>query len=181
MASRRTSWPVCRHFLTRSAKETVKSAEPFARKSLELDVSDAGAHAIAGWVALTRGDLDAALEEAEQALVLSPNNANSHRLMGQAMVFSGKHHDGLEVLSRYLRFNPHDPRNWTVHHLITIACYLTADYSGAVDAAKRTIRANSKQPMSYRWLVAALGQMSKVKEAHDVLRDAADKVAPGGP
>ena len=168
----------CRLFMTRSPAETVIAAEPLARRSLALDVNDAGAHAMAGWVFLTRGDLDAALEQAERALALSPNNADSHRLRGQCMVFSGRHREGYQMLLRYLRLNPHDPRNWSAFHVITIARYLISDYVGAVDAAKRAIRANSTQPLSYRWLAAGLGQLARVEEARDVLRNAATIIAP---
>lgn len=168
----------CRVFLTHNPVETVSSAEPLARKSLALDVNDAGAHAVAGWVSLTLGNLEAASEEAERALALSPNNADSHRLRGQCLVFSGQHREGYRMLLSYLRLNPHDPRNWESIHLITIARYLIADYLGAVDAAKRAIRANSKQPLSYRWLAAGLGQLGRIEEARDVLRNVPNIVAP---
>jgi adenylate cyclase len=168
----------CRMFLTGDPEQTVGSAEPLARKSLALDGNDAGAHAIAGWLCLTRGDLDAGLDEADRALALGPNNASAHRLKGQCLAFSGKHYDGHQVLLNYLRLNPHDPRNWESLHVVAIACYLSADYPGAVDAARRALRANPGQPLSYRWLAAALGQIGRTNEARDVLHQAEVVVAP---
>jgi adenylate cyclase len=168
----------CRLFLTHGAEETVRAAEPLARKSLALDANDAGAHAAAGWVSLTRGDLAAGIEQAERALALSANHAGAHRLNGQCRVFSGRHREGYEMLQKYLRLNPQDPRNWEALHVIALAHYLDTDYPGAVDAAERAIRANSKQPLSYRWLAAGLGQMGKKKEASEVLENAAATIAP---
>lgn len=168
----------CRMFLTGDPDDTVGSAEPLARKSLALDPNDAGAHAVAGWVCLTRGDLDAGLEEAGRALALGPNNASAHRLKGQCLVFSGRPQDGYQVLLNYLRLNPHDPRNWEALHVVAIARYLSGEYAGAIDAARRAIRANPGQPLSYRWLAAGLGQIGRTHEAREVLNDAEAIVAP---
>ena len=168
----------CRLFSTHGAEDTVRTAEPFARQSLAFDANDAGAHAAAGWVSLTRGDLNAALEAAERALALSPNHAGAHRIKGQCLVFSGAHREGYEMLQTYFRLNPYDPRNWEALHVIALAHYLDADYLGAVDAANRAIRANSSQRLSYRWLAAALGQLGRKHEASEVLKRLAAMIAP---
>ena len=174
----RTYVDECRQFLTRDSAEIVGAAEPLARKSVALDANDAGAHAVAGWVSLTQGDLEAALEGAERALALNPNSADAHRLRGQCMVFSGQHREGYQMMLNYLRLNPHDPRNWEAIHVIAIARYQIGNYLDAVDAAKRAIRANSRQPLSYRWLAAAFGQLDRIAEAREILRNASAIVSP---
>jgi tetratricopeptide (TPR) repeat protein len=167
-----------RLFFTRSLDATIAAAAPLAHKAVALDVKDAGAHTAVGWVSLTQGDLGEAIEEARQALALNPNCADAYRLVGTALVFSGEPEEGCEVLLRYLRLSPHDPRNWSAFHMMTMARYLLGDYPGAVDAAKRTLRANPGQPVSYRWLVAALGQLGRIVEAAQVMRSAPAAVAP---
>jgi adenylate cyclase len=62
--------------------------------------------------------------------------------------------------------------------VVAIACYLSADYPGAVDAARRALRANPGQPLSYRWLAAGLGQIGRASEARKVLHEAEAIVAP---
>ena len=55
-------------FGSRSLSEAQAMAEPLARKAVSLDDSDAEAHACLGWVALMRGDYQAALSETKRAL-----------------------------------------------------------------------------------------------------------------
>jgi adenylate cyclase len=94
------------------------------------------------------------------------------------LVFSGRPQDGYQVLLNYLRLNPHDPRNWEALHVVAIARYLSGEYAGAINAARRAIRANPGQPLSYRWLAAGLGQIGRTHEARELLHDAEAIVAP---
>jgi adenylate cyclase len=47
---------------------------------------------------------------------------------------------------------------------------LSGEYEAAVEAAKRVIRTYPDYPMTYPWLVAALGQSGRIEEAKQVLQ-----------
>jgi TolB-like protein/Tfp pilus assembly protein PilF len=167
-----------RLFFTRGLAQTISATAPLARKAVEADPGDPESQAGVGWVSLTQGDVAAALEAADVALALNPNCADAYRLKGTALIYSGKPSDGCEVLSSYWRLSPRDPRGWQASHMIAMGRYLLGDYAGSVDAAKRAMRANARQPLSYRWLAAALGQLSRKGEALTLMAHAPVAVAP---
>jgi hypothetical protein len=64
-----------------------------------------------------------------------------------------------------------------LNHL-TIGRYMLEDYAGAIHAAKRALRTHPDQPLTYRWLIAALGQTGQVETAQTTMRRAAAALAP---
>jgi adenylate cyclase len=167
-----------RLFFTSGREQTLRAAEPLARKAVALDPDDAGGRVALGWVFLTSGDPESASHEAERAMELRPNSAAAYRLGGTAAVFSGRHAAGLRMLDGYFRLNPRDPRNWQAMHMVAMGRYLLRDYEAAIAASRHAIRVNPTQPLSYRWLAAALGQRDRSAEAISVLRSASVRVAP---
>ena len=151
---------------------------PLAHRAIALDPSDANAHAALGWVLRIEGDLEGALDRAEQALALNGNCADACRLKGMSLVFLGQHREGCEILLAHLRLNPRDPGNWRAFHMIAMGRYLLGDYAGAVAAERRAMQENPNQSLSYRWLVAALAQLGRITEARDVERDLSSMVSP---
>ena len=56
---------------------------------------------------------------------------------------------------------------------LTVNRYISREYEAAVEAAKHTIRFYSDYPYTYRWLVAALGQLGRTAEARGAMMQAA--------
>jgi adenylate cyclase len=156
-----------------SAAGTLADVEALARQAVALDPNDAAAHAGLGWVLQTEADQEAALDQARQALELNANCALAYHLKGVSLVFSGEHNTGSQTLMAHLRLNPRDDRNWHVFHIIGMALYLLGDYAGAIESARRAIRENPNQRLSFRWLVAALGATGNIAEAQKVVADLA--------
>jgi adenylate cyclase len=61
---------------------------------------------------------------------------------------------------------------------VAISYFLSGEYDAAIEAAKRVIRAYPDYPMTYPWLVAALGQSGRIEEAERALQRAIT-IAPG--
>jgi adenylate cyclase len=158
--------------------ETMRGVEALARRAVALDPSDAKAHAALGWVLQTLGDPQAAVDKAEQALALNNNCVEAFQLKGVSLVYLGRHRDGCEILMTHLRINPRDDRNWHAIHIIGMARYLFGDYEGTIDAARRALHENPNQRLSYRWLVAALGQLGRKFEAQTIVHNLASTVPP---
>jgi len=149
------------------------SAESLARQAIALDPADAEAHSTLAEARLySRGDYDGALAEAERALALSPNLASAHAALARTLIFSGRPRGGLVALEKSIRLDPHNRALPVRLNELTLGLYLSGEYEGAVEAAKRAIRSNPEYPLPYRWLSAALGQLGRTAEAKEALEKA---------
>jgi adenylate cyclase len=160
------------YYNRRTLSETLSLAEALARRAVALDGADAEAHAILGNVLWRRGDYEGALSEAERALATAPNLASAHQTLGAALIFSGQPKEGVVALQRSIRLDPRDPRSAVRLSRMALGFYLAEEYAATVDVAKQAIRSYPTFPNPYRWLAAALGQLGRVEEAKEALRQA---------
>jgi adenylate cyclase len=165
-------------YLTRKTLEAAEMADPLARKAVVLDPSDARAYVALAYVAFTRGELEIALANAEQGLALNPNCAGAYWSKSGCSVYLGRYADAQRAATTFLRLSPRDPRNWRVLNHLAIGCYMLEDYTEAIQAARQALRIHPDQPLTYRWLVAALGQLNRKEEAKTVMREAEPVLAP---
>lgn len=148
-------------------------SEPLVRRALELDPDNASARARLALTLHLRGDNQAAIEETDAALIVSPNCADACGARGTALVFSGRPGEGRAAIERFLRLSPRDPARPIRLSQLAASYYLEKDYENAVRTGRRTIRDYPAVPMAYRWLAASLGQLGRVAEgAHvaDIMR-----------
>jgi adenylate cyclase len=149
-----------------------------ARRAVLFDPNDAEARARLGFILLGQGDHDGALAEVERALAISPNLASAHAVLGQILMCSGCPKEGRVALERSIRLDPRDPMALLNLMNVAISYFLSGEYDAAIEAAKRVIRAYPDYPMTYPWLVAALGQSGRIEEAERALQRAIT-IAPG--
>jgi len=149
-----------------------------ARRAVLLDPNDAEARARLGFMVLGQGDYDGALAEVESSLALSPNLAIAHAVLGQILLCSGRPKEGRIALEKGIRLDPRDPMAQLNLMNVAISYFLSGEYDAAIEAAKRVIRAYPDYPMTYPWLVAALGKSGRTKEAQQSLQKATT-IAPG--
>jgi adenylate cyclase len=93
------------------------------------------------------------------------------------LIFSGRRKEGLAALERSIRLDPRDSRSAARLNQIALGHYFSREYEVAVETARRAIRSHPDYPLPYRWLAAALGQLSRSEEAKDAL-DKAIAIAP---
>jgi adenylate cyclase len=160
------------YYNRRTLSETLSLAEALARRAVALDGADAEARAILGNVLWRRGDYEGALSEAERALATAPNLASAHQTLGAALIFSGQPKEGVVALQRSIRLDPRDPRSAVRLSRMALGLYFSGEYATTVDVAKQAIRSYPTFPNPYRWLAAALGQLGRVEEAEEALRQA---------
>jgi adenylate cyclase len=158
--------------------QRLDQVEALARRAIALDPSDAKAHAALGWVLQTAGDPRAGIDRANHALALNSNCAEAYRLKGASLVYAGQHRDGCDILMTHLKLNPRDDRNWHTIHVIGMARYMFGDYQGAIEAERRALHDNPNQRLSYRWLVAALGQLGRNEDARPLVHELEAAVPP---
>jgi adenylate cyclase len=150
--------------------EGCKLSEPLVRQAIALDNKDADAHARLALVIFLKGDIEGAIEEAEQALSINGNCADAFGVKGAALVYSGRREEGREAIQQYLRLSPRDPARPIRLAQIAASLYLDGDYEGAVLTATQVIRQYPKHPVAYRWLAASLGQLGRATEAKEALQ-----------
>jgi adenylate cyclase len=157
---------------TRSPHEGFTSAEALARRAVACDPADAEACSRLGMTLWMRADYEGALADVDRALALSPNLAYAHGIRGSTLVFSGQPEAGIAALEIAIRLDPRDPNQAARVNHMACGLYLCRRYEAAIDVAKRGIRAYPRHPMCYRWLAAALGQVGRLDEASEVLKQA---------
>ena len=165
-------------YLQRPIAEALALAEPLARKAVLLDATDSGAYVALNYISFARGDLQAALAGVEQALALNPNSAGAYWSKTGSLVYLGRYEESAVAAQTYLRLSPRDLRSWRVLNHLAVGRYLLGDYPGAVDAAGQALRAHPDQPLSFRWLAAALGQLGRAEEALTVIAQASAALTP---
>jgi adenylate cyclase len=152
--------------------ETEDTRVVAARRAVALDGNDAEARTCLAYMLLGQGDKEGALAEVESALALSPNLASAHGILGSVLNWSDRRMEARVSLEKSIRLDPLNP-NLAIRLLaIAINFYLCREYDAAVQAAERTIRSYPDFENTYRWLAAALGQLSRIAEANEALKKA---------
>ena len=161
----------------RPLRESVILAEAAARAAVELDPDNAMGHAILAWAFDHQGQLGSALDEAQIAVGLNPNDPWAQMTRGRLLVFTGMAAEAREPLTVALRLDPRGPTAPTAMHLLGVGCYFERDYPSAVAMTRRAIRDFPSFPRPYPVLAAALGQLGQKDEARVAL-DAAIAASP---
>jgi adenylate cyclase len=143
-----------------------------AHQALALDPDESSAIAVLSWVAFCDAQYDVALDRADQALVLNPNDAGAHLTKGRTLAFSGRPLEAQEPLATALRLSPRDPLTVWILATIALAQYFAGNYLESFKAADRATRDYPEYALAYRWLAASLGQLGRIAEARKALRQA---------
>jgi TolB-like protein len=115
-------------------------AYEMATAAIALDESQAGAHALLGWVYLWRKQHDLAIALMEQAITLNPNHADHYNDLAQVLVFAGQPEEAVELTQKAMRLNPHYP----VQYPFTLGfAYLFLErYEDAIPALEEALTIN---------------------------------------
>jgi adenylate cyclase len=150
---------------TEFVDDELERAETFANKALALDPTTTSALVLLAEINRFKGRYDLALTQIDRALEINPNNAESYRVRGIILVFSGKDAEAVPWLEGALRFERAD----AVAALnLGIADYLLSRYSEAVNAFDRALISNPARMielMAHPVLAAAYAQMGRDQDA----------------
>jgi TolB-like protein len=158
-------------------EETLVLAQVAARTAIELDHDSGIAHAMLAWVLDHQRKGGSALEEAETAINLSPNDPQGYLIKGHVLMLSGRPAEARDSLNIALRLDPHGPIAAVVLLKLSTCDYFERDYVSAEATARRVIRAWPEFPRPYLAHAAALGQIGSSDEARAAL-DAAIAASP---
>jgi adenylate cyclase len=150
----------------------VQEAEAEARKAIALDPGDAGAIGALAWSLKSQGQSEAALEQAEHAILVNPNHIGGYLAKGHTLALSGRAVEAKQPLFTALRLSPRDALSVHVLRILMVAHYFNCDYSEAASVGRRAVRDYPGSGGLYRWFAAALGQLGQADEANQALQRA---------
>ena len=67
------------------------------------------AYGVAAWANIWKGQADKALEQAERAFALEPNNPACNLVMGGALIYAGRSEEAISFVEKAMRINPNYP------------------------------------------------------------------------
>jgi TolB-like protein/Flp pilus assembly protein TadD len=138
----------------------LEEALEHARKSVELDESDAQPHVILGWVHMARREFDRAVKHWAIADELNPNDAEVAMSRATAHAFLGEPEIGLKIAEAALRLNPYCP-DWYLSDKAVIH-FIAHQYEPAL-AIYGSI--GELYPHSALWHAAAAAKAGRNEEA----------------
>ena len=119
-----------------------------------------------------RGDAAPALEQAERAIALNPNNPSGYLTKGHILVYSRRTAEARLAINTALRLDRRGATARQAQVQLAISFYSERDYVSAETTASQIIRAYPDFPRPYLYLAASLGQLGREKEAHRALDEA---------
>ncbi len=117
------------------------------RKAIALDDSLARAHGLLGFVYVQQHRYDQAAAEAERAVTLAPNNAESYAMQADALLFAGRGADALRSIEQALRLNPRYPVVYL--QALGVAYQQTGQYAEAIMTYKQVLVRNPNFVYAY--------------------------------
>ena len=148
-----------------------EAAAMSARRAIELDPNDAGAHFAKGLVASLRRQHREALPSLMKAVELNPNFALAHACLGIVLSYLGRSEEGIEHTLRALRTSPRDPQRFVLLHAHGLALFGAARYAEAVVASGSASQDWPGAAPVLRVLTAAKALHGDIAGAQATLRD----------
>lgn len=140
-----------------------------ARRAVEVDPMDAGAHLVLGQMTVYEGDLARAKAEFDTALRLNPNSADILAIYAGTASAFGEAERGAELADQAIRLNPNYPTAQSG------AYYFAYFMAGRYDDALRIIEKQSTENRTmYGWIMraATLASLGERDKAHAAAKDA---------
>jgi tetratricopeptide (TPR) repeat protein len=134
-----------------------------------------------GTLALARHDFAGALERGRNALVLDPENARYHGIVGDAQIELGRYDEAIESYQEMVDRRP----DFASFSRISYARELYGDPEGAIEAMEFALQAGSGVPENRAWAYVQLGNLwfssgdlEEAARAYDRSSRALDTYAP---
>ena len=111
-----------------------------AQKAIRLDIDNPWAHLALGHIHRQRLELQDAIAEFQNAILLNPNFAFAHTHLGLALCFQGRSREALVELDTAERLSPRDFQAGLNDIGRAIACFIDGRYRDGIDFARKAVR-----------------------------------------
>jgi non-specific serine/threonine protein kinase len=150
----------------RTDEETLKKAEDFARRAVQLDPGSAQGQFAVGYVALVRGRWRTALRHLQQALSLNPDDTEAMLWFVVTACYAGKIEATRPFVARLLEIDPLTPRGYVasvVQHIYG------GNFVAALEPARTAIRLDPEGLMARFGCFLACTYGQRVEEFEPLL------------
>ncbi len=149
-------------------------AEAFANDHLEqaLKTPTPLAHAVQSRMFTAIGFHTEAVEEAEKAVALDPNDATAVAGLAHALVLADRPGEGLTFIQDAMRLDPHHPPSYLI--ILGAAQFGVENYEAAVATFERAVKRNPENEKPLIYLASSYGHLSRMREAEDTIETAND-------
>ena len=154
----------------RAGREALlEEAMRLSRSAVALDNQDCMNLCVLGRVHAFRHDYEEAIALLEQSVALNPSFAQAHFALGCTKVWSGRAREGIADVERAAELSPRDPHLSSFYATRAFAHITLGEYAEAVECGRRATRVPNAKAWPYLMLIAALGLMDRIEEAHRVV------------
>jgi tetratricopeptide (TPR) repeat protein len=149
--------------VSKSPGKDMERAFELAQKAIALNDSDGSPHSLLGYIYLTNRQYEKAVAEVEQAVTLSPNDADARAHMANIFNFVGKRKEAINLSKQAIRLNPF-PQSYYFTFLGEALC-LAGQHEEAIKAYKKALHLYPKDSDSKRGLAIVYSLLGREKEA----------------
>ena len=145
-----------------------------AQKHLEeaLQAPTPLAHALQSRIFSSYGFVDAAVQEAEKAVLLSKNSAPANAGLALALVQADRSAEAIASIRKAMRLDPHFPPGYLT--TLGAAQFGMEDFNEAISTFERAAKRNPSDDLPLIFLASSLGHLGKIDEADATIRAAND-------
>ncbi len=120
-------------------------------------------HVLRSWLALKKHQHDRAIDDAEQALELTPNDAEAMEALAEALIYAGQPKEGIELAKRAIRQNPTSLGR--ALYLMGTAEFALGNPAKARDYLNRAMRQAPKEAYFAGIQTAVYGELGQIEQA----------------
>jgi len=144
-----------------SRMEAWYEAKIYLQKAMNNPTSIA--HQVASYMHTNSREHEEAIAEAQRAIALDPNDANSYHSMAWALIFAGRPKEALDFLEKAMRLDPHYPAHYLVD--LGLAQFGMEQFEEAATSFERALKRNPENYWVLFYLAAAYGHLGRKQEA----------------
>jgi adenylate cyclase len=154
---------------TERPDETLQRAFELALSAVEIDPKDPFARRALAVSYLWKRDMDAALDNIEQAVALNPSDSESLASRGSIFSFMHRPEAAIADIEKAMRLNPRFPDMWL--HFLAHANFVAGRYAEAIRFLEERIRRQPQTDISRVLLAACYGHLDRLEDARRLWKE----------
>ena len=160
-------------YMADDRRERLTSAETALTEALSMAPDHARAHVAMAAVQIYTNRAAQGIAECERALVLDPNFAHAHAIIGLAKIVVGRFEETEAHVLEAMRLSPRDNYLFNWLDIAGVAQLYVGSDGKAVTCFRRSIEINRNNPVAQHFLAGALALLGQLEEARCAVRTAA--------
>lgn len=143
--------------------QSLATAEVLARKAVRLDDRNSGAFRVLGIIQLYQRRHAEAVRSAERAVMLNPNDADSHAMLAFILTYAGFPEKSEKLITDGMRLNPH--HSYLYFLVLGQSRFMQGQYQKAADLFSKAASRNPADTQVKMWLGASKVLSGQIDEA----------------